>query len=810
MDLAHNKRIIVVDDDTDIWEAYKAILAPHQLVGKFTAQKKMEELVADVGKKELPASECFDVSFASQGQDGFELVKQSIQAEKPYAVAFIDVRMPPGWDGMETAMQIRDVDPDIEIVIVTAYADRSREEIAQAVNPPHKLLYLRKPFDLDELNQIALSLCEKWNISRGEEKQRQKLSTILRTTPAAIFTTDMHRHITSWNRAAEKITGYGADEVMGKPCIFKEIARDDFCRKCGSERYGVREVNQEITFLDRSGRERTVSLNASPLVNKKNETVGAVESFWDITLRKETEKALQDSEERFRALVETTSDWVWEVDGEARFTYCSPVCERIYGYPPEELLGRSMLDVLVAPESAEELKKQFQESFDNGSGFQWLERPVARKDGELIYIETNGAPLKDNGNRVVGFHGIDRDVTERKMMEAEKAIMEERYHQGQKLEALGTLAGGIAHDFNNILTPIIGYAQIGELHLNKGRYDKIQECLATIRESAAAAADMTKQILAYSRQQVLDTGRINISSTVMNMSKMLNRLIREDIELEYDLAEDIWFTRADSGRLGQVLVNLVVNAKDAIAESGRIVIRTKNIDIPESDPMLDAERNYFSGSFVLMSVSDTGTGMDKKTQDRIFDPFFTTKPSGKGTGIGLSTVFGIVRQHGGHIILESHPGQGTTIEIYLPKEADDKAGDDVRNESTDLHHGSETILLVEDSKEVLAAVSVGLKTFGYNVVEANGSDKAIEIINESHGNIDMLITDVVMPGLSGREVAETFRLKNETLPVLFMSGHTSEIDPEALQKIQHSFFIQKPFSPTQIASRVRNILDGKE
>jgi CheY-like chemotaxis protein len=292
------------------------------------------------------------------------------------------------------------------------------------------------------------------------------------------------------------------------------------------------------------------------------------------------------------------------------------------------------------------------------------------------------------------------------------------------------------------------------------------------------------------------------------MSKMLSRLIREDIELEYDLAEDIWFTRADSGRLGQVLINLVVNAKDAIVESGRIAICTKNVEIPESAPLLDAERNYFSGSFVLMSVIDTGIGMDKKTQDRIFDPFFTTKPSGKGTGIGLSTVFGIVRQHGGHIILESRPGQGTTIKIYLPKEADDKTGAEITQEAEDQHLGSETILVVEDSKEVLAAISVGLEAFGYKVIEANGSEKAIEIINGSHGNIDMLITDVVMPGLSGREVAEAFRLKYDKLPIIFMSGHTSEIDPGALQKIKRSSFIQKPFSPSQIASRVRNILDS--
>ena len=808
METLHNKRIIVIDDDTDIWEAYKAILAPHMLVEKFTAQKKIEELVAGSGGKALSAQESFDVSFASQGKDGFALVEKAIGSEKPYAVAFVDVRMPPGWDGMETAVQIRAVDPDIEIVIVTAYADRSREEIAQAVRPPHKLLYLRKPFDLDELNQIALSLCTKWNIARNEEKQQQELETILITTPAAIFTTDMQRYITSWNPAAEEISGYAAEEVIGKPCIFQKIAENDFCRRCSLKELAKSGHNMEITFQDKKGKTRTVSLNTSPLRDKKNETTGTVESFWDITARKEAEKALQESEERFRSLVETTSDWVWEVDREARFTYCSPVCGILYGYAPEELLGRSMFEVLLSKESGDEFRRQFQQALESAGGFQGVERQVVRKDGRLIHIESSGAPFIDGENRVAGFHGIDRDVTERKKMEAEKSILEERYHQGQKLEALGTLAGGIAHDFNNILTPIIGYAQLGEMNLKKGRHDKIQECFGIIRESAAAAAELTKQILAYSRQQVLDTRRVDINNVIKSMSKMLNRLIREDIELEYDLGGEIWYARADTGRLGQVLINLVVNAKDAIADTGRIVISTRNVGISGSDPLLDAERNFFSGDFVLMAVRDTGIGMDRKIQDRIFDPFFTTKPSGKGTGIGLSTVFGIVRQHGGHIILESKPGEGTTIEIYLPREVQARPGDDDKKEVDDLHHGSETILLVEDSKDVLAAVSVGLKAFGYKVVEADGSEKAIEIIHGFKEKIDMLITDVVMPGLGGRAVAETFRVKHESLPILFMSGHTSEIDPEALQKIKHSFFIQKPFSPSQIASRVRTILDN--
>jgi PAS domain S-box-containing protein len=806
-----NNRIIVIDDDSDIWEAYKAILAPEQLEGKFTAQKKMEELIADPGLTDLPGQENFDVSFASQGQEGLQLVEKSLQENRPFAIAFIDVRMPPGWDGMETAVQIRAIDPDIEIVIVTAYADRSRDEIAQAVNPPHKLLYLRKPFDLDELKQITLSLCEKWKIFRIEERQRKELSTILTTTPAAIFTTDMQRRITSWNPAAELITGYGAEEVIGRPCIFQKISNESICLKCNPDSVEAQSGhNVELTFLDKGGKPKIISINASPRKDRDNETIGMVESFWDITLRKEVEEALHESEERFRSLVETTSDWVWEIDRGGRFTYCSPVCEDLYGYLPEELLGQSLFDALTAPDVVKEFKKQFQQSFENFQGFNGVERQVITKDGKIIFVESSATPVTDGKDKIVGYHGIDRNVSERKKMEAEKSMLEERYHHGQKLEALGTLAGGIAHDFNNILTPIIGYAQLGELHLKKNEHDKIQECFDIIIKSASSAAELTKQILVYSRQQVLDTRRINVSKVVENMGKMLNRLIREDIELEYNLESDLWFTKADTGRLGQVLINLIVNAKDAIKENGRIVITTRNESVPVSDPLLDSERNFFSGDFVLMTVSDTGSGIDKNTQDRIFDPFFTTKPTGKGTGIGLSTVFGIVKQHGGKIILESQPGHGTTVMIYLPKEGEYKPSDKKKEKTADLQQGDEVILIVEDSKEVLDAISTGLKNFGYKVVEASGSEEAIRIIDEYHEKIDMLITDVVMPGLSGKAVAETFRVKFDNLPILFISGHTSEIAPHDLHDLQRTFFMQKPFSPSQLAARIRAILDGVE
>ena len=687
---SRNNRILVIDDDSDIWEAYKMILSPEQF--ESSSGRRMEELLKRKKDNTTESEADFELDFASQGQAGHQLVTESIRQDNPYSVAFVDVRMPPGWDGMETAVQIRKIDPDIEIVIVTAYTDRTRDEIARAVLPPDKLLYLRKPFDPDELKQIAFSLSEKWNISRIEEKQREEL---------------------------------------------------------------------------------------------------------------------QKSEARYRSLVETTSDWVWEADKEGNFTYCSPVCEELYGYKPEELLGRSMFDILLTPEWAPEYKKYIQKCIDNFKGYHGIERVSTRKDGSQVFVESSVTPTVSGEHGVIGFHGIDRDITERKEAEEEKSKLEEKYNQAQKLEALGTLSGGIAHDINNILSPIVGYTELAEMAMNQGNFN-IHEHLRIIAESARKATDLIKQILAFSRQQVLVTSTVNLNSIIDSLGKMLNRLIREDITLEFDLADDLWLIEGDSGRLGQVLMNLVVNAKDAVGEGGRIKIHTENKIISKDDNLFNTNQKPLAGSFAVLSVMDDGSGMTKEIQERIFDPFFTTKPMGKGTGIGLSTVFGIVKQHGGHILVDSQPGQGTIFSAYFLKTDKVADADEELKTSPRKLEGNETILVVEDNEAVLMALKAGLEIFGYRVITANGGDKAAATIKGTKEEMDMLITDVVMPGRSGKSVAALFRQKFQDQPIIFVSGYSMDIEPDDLLQLKYSFFMQKPIGPSQIAARVRAILDGDE
>jgi PAS domain S-box-containing protein len=684
-----NKRILIIDDDREIWQTYQAVLALDRSDPESSYQKMVELFAKEGG---TPASDAmiFDLSFASQGRQGYEAVKDSLDKDLPFAIAFIDVRMPPGWDGMETAVRIRRIDPDIEIVIITAFSDRSCYEIVQEVGAPDKLLFFRKPFDPEELMQTALSLTEKWNLGQQEK-----------------------------------------------------------------------------------------AANA----------------------------ALLASEERFRALVETTSDYVWEVDVEGRFTYCSPVCEMIYGYRPEELLGKRLFDVLLPSEDGARFEEFFNRSVRDIHGFYAVERRSLNKNGEEIYIESSATPIinEDEGRKITGFRGIDRDVTERKLIEKERALLVEQNRQSQKMEALGSLAGGIAHDLNNVLTPILGYAQICTFQVDPDH--PIYEYLKLIQQSGEKAAALIRQILTFSRKQLLVLRPLDLNKLIIDFSKILRRMIREDIELILDLDEDLGIVDADSGQMEQVLINLVVNARDAIEKDGQVVIRTRNEDMAKGE-LIDCEGRLVAGSYVVLTVKDNGMGIDETTLGNIFDPFYTTKEVDKGTGMGLASVYGIVKQHAGHILVDTTPGKGSTFNIYLKRTRQQAVVPADREKAPGSKGGHETIFLVEDDVDVRTVTKAALEHFGYRVVTAADGNEAIRILSECNGKVDLLITDIVMPGLGGKALAESLLEKEPALPVIFISGYTSEVGVKEMVEFDecHSF-IQKPFQIIDLAQKIREMLD---
>jgi CheY-like chemotaxis protein len=386
----------------------------------------------------------------------------------------------------------------------------------------------------------------------------------------------------------------------------------------------------------------------------------------------------------------------------------------------------------------------------------------------------------------------------------ERRALEDQFRQAQKMEAVGRLAGGVAHDFNNLLMVVSGYTEVLLEQLNE--HDPLLVKVQAIQQAADRATTLTRQLLAFSRKQLLELKVVDMNAIVADMERLLRPLIGENIDLTTKLAPNVGHTRADAGQLEQVIMNLVVNAKDAMPTGGRIVIQT-------SEEELDAVRREHSliqpGSYILLSVSDTGAGMDKETQSRIFEPFFTTKEKGKGTGLGLSTVYGIVKQSGGYIFAQSELGSGSTFRIYLPRVADPPGQPGLAKHTQAPSGGSETVLLVEDEDSVRELVRETLQSKGYTVMEACDGINGMKVAETHHGKIDILITDVVMPGMSGRELAQRVSASRPTIKVLYLSGYTEDAIIHEGVLDPGTAFLQKPFTLQALARKVRDVLHGE-
>ena len=508
------------------------------------------------------------------------------------------------------------------------------------------------------------------------------------------------------------------------------------------------------------------------------------------------EAAVQTGEERYRNLVETTFDWVWETDANGRYTYTSPKVQTLLGYSPAEVLGRTPFDLMSEAE-AQRVGTIFRDLAVRHEPFSTIENICIHKDGREVVMETSGVPVLDPKGKLLGYRGMDRDVTERKRLESQ-------LRQSQKLEGIGQLAGGVAHDFNNILAAIT--MQVGLLQMNPGLEAETREGLNFIQEQAARAADLTRQLLIFSRRTVPAMKPLDLNEVVVNLLKMLRRLLGETIDLRLDAKNNLPAVEADAGMMGQVLMNLTVNARDAMPKGGRITISTRVVELGAAQAAGNANRR--PGRFVCLAVTDTGSGMDAATLNRIFEPFFTTKAAGKGTGLGLATVHGIAAQHKGWVEVDSTQGVGTTFEVYVP------AGDRLPLAAKAVPHrrparrGHETILLVEDEPDVRLVASQSLRALGYRVHEAANGPEAMLIWQAQGAAVDLLFTDMVMPeGMSGQELAGKLQALKPGLKAIISSGYSDEIalgHPAA----RDIAYLPKPYTTEALADLLRDCLDA--
>jgi PAS domain S-box-containing protein len=510
--------------------------------------------------------------------------------------------------------------------------------------------------------------------------------------------------------------------------------------------------------------------------------------------RRQAEEALRASELRFRALVENSSDGLLLIDREGRVTYTTPSSERHLGWKPEQMIGRSVFDFLD-PEDRETVGVRMAEALRQPGRVVTAEGRIRHADGSWRIMEGLAVNrLTDRSVRAIVLNV--RDLTERRKLE-------EQLRQSQKMEAVGQLAGGIAHDFNNLLTAILGYCRLilDDMPLDNPLRTDLEE----IRLAGERAAALTRQLLAFSRRQMLQPQIVDINAIVHDLEKLLRRLITADVELVTALAPALPPVRVDPASIEQVLMNLVVNARDAMPSGGRLLIETASVDL--DDAYAAGHAGVAAGPYVVLAVSDTGNGMDEVTRARIFEPFFTTKEQGRGTGLGLATVYGLVKQSGGHIWVYSEPGHGTVFKIYLPQAEVTKTTRPVdRDQARERATGWETVLLVEDENAVRALAREVLRRHGYVVLEARHGVDALRLAERHPDDIHLMITDVVMPHMGGRELAERLTAVRPRMKVLFMSGYT---DQAVMHRhlIPGSAFLQKPFTPESFARKVRNVLD---
>ncbi len=630
---------------------------------------------------------------------------------------------------------------------------------------------------------------------RRKEEDLRRLAAIVECSDDAIIAADLDGKITDWNAGAEKMFGYSRAEAAGMPVSI--IAGPD--RKHEPKeilariRKGAGVMNQETVRIRQDGKHVHVSLSVSPIRNQSGRLTGSAAIVRDITERIEMEAALRRSEANFRSVIENSPYGALRTMLDGRILLANPAVVRMLGYSSEsDLLNLNMnADVYRNPVDRERVIQQSRNTeYPKDIEVEWKHRT-----GSPIMVRFSSHVVRNQAGEIDHFDLMVQDITRQRNLE-------DQLRQAQKMEAIGRLAGGVAHDFNNLLGVIIGYSELA--------LDRIEPASAVrgqveqIRRAGERASALTRQLLAFSRQQVLDTKTLNLNAIISDMAQMLLRLIGEDIELQTKLDSELHSIRGDQGQIEQVIMNLAVNARDAMPQGGKLMIETRNLMIEEDE--LQRRTPMVPGEYILLTISDTGMGMDAETQAHIFEPFFTTKARGKGTGLGLATVYGVVKQSGGYIWVYSEPGLGATFKLYLPRVLDEVQASRPPETATSQQR-SATVLVVEDEVSLRTFTCTLLQENGYTVMEAGGGDEALVLAGEYKQPIHLLLTDMIMPGMNGPAVAERLASLHPEAKVLFMSGYTGFVSRGLVDP--HAVLVSKPFTRDELLRKIHQVLSSR-
>ncbi len=696
-------RIIIIDDNHNIFKDFQTVLTDK------ADTSKLDSLEADFFGDSIGKSvdrTTYELDYASQGEGGVVKIKDALLENRPYALAFVDMRMPPGWDGLETISHLWKADPGVQVVICTAYSDYSWEEITERVGKTDKLLILKKPFDPAEVAQLASSLTEKWILARQ------------------------------------------ASLKMGE---IEQMVEDRTCK--------LEQANERLQQ--------------------------------EIAERKTAEKALKESEKRYRMLFEKAGDPILIIqDGGVKFA--NPRTLEIMEYSMEELTGIPFTE-LIHHEDRDMFFDLYSKKLQGKEIPKYYFFRAVSKNGRELWLQNSGIRITWEGKPAT--LNITRDITRIKKLETQLI-------QSQKMDAIGTLAGGIAHDFNNILSAIMGYTQMSLM--DAGEDKQISRKLKRVLQASHRAKELVHQILTFSHQKEEKKQPVQIRLIVKEALKLLRASIPSNIEFNLDIRKDTGVILADPIQIHQVLMNLCANAAHAMVEKGgSLSISLSNQDIDSEGAKQFTDLN--PGPYVLLTVADAGHGMDENTVEKIFNPYFTTKVLGEGSGLGLSVVHGIIRAMGGFITVYSEEGKGTSFQLYIPRI--EKDSDQERFTEKIPLAGTESILIVDDEEFVLDMLKEMLATLGYRVEARISSTEALDAFQANPESYDLVITDQTMPNMTGEKLAEKILAIRPETPVILCTGFSEVINAENARSKGIRAFIKKPALMGELAETMRNILD---
>jgi PAS domain S-box-containing protein len=711
-------------------------------------------------------------------------------SERPPALALLDIRLQGHIDGIGAAEQLREL--GVPVVFLTSYSDEPTLQRARGAQP---FGYLLKPFDERELRATIEMALYKHRMDTKLADRERWFSTTLQSIGDGVVTADMSHCVSFMNQAAEALSGWKRREAIGQRVT--DVLRVIDSRTGRPQAFGLEQALRDravvnlppdVALVTKDGDAVDIDDSAAPILDARGDAVGVVVVFRDATRERKAERALRDAGERYRALFQESPWPSWIVDGDKlRFLEVNDAAIALYGYSREQFLSMELSDL------GEDHPEVVRTISARGSAMHVGATRHRRCDGTMVEVDVAGNFIQTGDSKQVLI--LARDLTEQRRVE-------ERLSQAQRLEALGRLAGGVAHDFNNLLAVILNYAS---LMLSRPKKSKeIRAELEEIEGAARRATELTRQLLAFTRQPTFQTSVVDINEVLSEFQPMLSRVLGEDVQIRMSLEPQLGGVRSDRTRIEQVVLNLVVNSRDAMPTGGKASIETANVVLDAAYAAKHPE--VIAGAYVMLTVGDTGTGMDAATQARIFEPFFTTKEAGKGTGLGLSAVLGIVGQSGGHLQVSSLPGKGSTFRVYFPRAEDVSAPVRSGTMRASPVRGTETILLIEDERRLRAALAAVLQRWGYRVVEAADDEAALLACRDEKIKIDLFLSDVMLARTTGPELLDKLRPLHPQAKVLMMSGFLGRGPGEPGFIAPGTPFIQKPFTQNDLANKVREVL----